>query len=289
MRTKSFVYVGLLMLLPIIFAGCGQRKVVLQQEIDLTGFVFTETTTTTMDNIELIYEQEDQVMTTNMTAVTRQIIEEEILSPNRSRVHIIKDIAETDVDLEQGTPESQKEKGVLHDKLLVAERIGLEWEYSLKEGEPTENQQAKLDELARNKEYENIIYPEEMVTVGQHWDIEPETISRMFGVEQVLHSTGEGTMQFQEITMYDGYECALLTLNMTVSAEIIDDELGRSQMNLEVEGKVYRSLELFRDIGTKLKGVINIRSEDEETGMAVTMQGPVLIESHVAVTDIEPS
>ncbi len=290
MRLKSFIHIAVLLMLAVSFASCGQRKVVLIQDVNLTGFTFIETNTTTMDNIELIYEHNDQIMTSTMTAVTTQKVEEQIISPGRIRVHIIEDIAQTAVNMDGDAPEAIEEKGVLHDKVLIAERIGAQWIYALEEDpDPSESQQSRLDDLASLKEQEDIIYPKEMISVGQLWEIDPEAISKMFGIEQILHSTGEGTLQFEEVTMYNGYECALLTLNMTVSAEIIDDELGRSQMNLEAEGKIYRSLELFRDIGTEIRGVINIHSEDEETGMTVTMQGPVLINSHVEITEIDPS
>lgn len=118
--------------------------------------------------------------------------------------------------------------------------------------------------------------------VGDSWTVGGEKLAEIVGASiQNIH--GQMRCQFERIADYNGESCALISVQIDMTAGLPDGLHGTT--SLSGEGHIYGSLARRIDVFTRLTGVLEIRVEETSEGQSIktTIQGPVVLEETVTV------
>jgi hypothetical protein len=203
----------------------------------------------------------------------QEFLEIEGRSVAKYRIKIIKDRTELGFE---GMPKSDPIRSELEGESIIGERIdGPKWKHSLVRGNPSENQKAELEKRP-GFESDDELYPSEKIKVGDTWNIEAVSLTRLFD-DSFSDLSGEIKRTFMKVEEIDTEECALIQSSGVVKGKM-KDETGAPSMLMEMDLKLtsWRSLKTGISVKEQFEGKIKLSGTQTVEGEKVrfSVSGP---------------
>ncbi len=273
-----------------LLSACAPDGVVLHD--DAVGEVGTVTRTEAVADMsggQVRYEIQGVTVEGEISTRVERIVESRVLDDSVIRHLVEKDRTDVSMDF-LGQRLEEQEAGKLEGIAVLGEKTNGQWSYRFEEGEPTVAQQAELHFLEKWTRAEDMLYPKHPVRVGEQWELEPEIVALWVGsgFTEILDSSGQGFMELVEITRRDGREVARLSFNLDGRVIARDDEAGEQDVEMVLEGEVFRALDTLEDIHSQAEGRVRIEGKISEQGMEIGMSvdAPLRTTSSVTRPDI---
>lgn len=181
-----------------------------------------------------------------------------------------------------GQKNGQDKPGPLDGMKMVARLEGGKWVKTLEGGgEPANEKQAR--EL-KNDDFDQTLYPEKAVAIGDSWEVPTPALKELLGTETEKFE-GSLKMKLLRIEPRDGDNCAVMEAELKAAADE-QQEGATVKMTFDLKGIVYRSLANLVDVDAKFAGTMKLDTLQGPPGGQVRMQaaGPMTLKERVTVT-----
>ncbi len=146
------------------------------------------------------------------------------------------------------------------------------WSAKLKEGEPTEEIQKKIDKLVKSQNTEEgaEMYGAAPRKIGDTWEVDIAKLSAF----DVADGDSEGTIKltFQSVEEFEGMRCAVLSADLEMVSEL---DQGM-KMKLKGTVTVLRSLDYFEDLKMKVEADVKLTGAIGNGAGSVKMTGKMV-------------
>jgi hypothetical protein len=194
---------------------------------------------------------------------TNNATDTEVLELNAKEVSKLKRFYSNDISsfsfTFNGKTEENTEPGSFHQKSILLEKTNGVWNSTLIDGKPTAEQSKLLKE--EKPELEDY-YPSKSLKIGESWDMGNE-IRKYLGSDFLISSSSVNAT-LKEIVEHQGEKCALIEVVGDIKGTQLDSNNNEIQIQMSLNGNIYRSLSSFVDIDSKFQGVLKYEGSQTE-------------------------
>ncbi|MBK1855811.1 hypothetical protein JO972_12645 [Verrucomicrobiaceae bacterium 5K15] len=168
-----------------------------------------------------------------------------------------------------------QETAPLHGQTVILTKTGDSWSGALQSGEATEKQLKAIENMATalNGDGDSRhIYGTSPRKVGDSWEVDTAKLTFLSRVEG--KTEGTFTVSFDDIEMYQGYQCALLTAKVDVTTP-----MGEGDMKVHLKGDftIRRSLEHLVDLDNQMTGSMTMSGSINQGPGTMKVEGPMTV------------
>jgi hypothetical protein len=272
----------------VLFAGCsGPRPSGLRGPAPKKGQEFRTESTFRIDDGKIVVRAGDTTIEGVFSLSTAEVEEGRILSVRereieKEEVTIVLD--DTDVAfLFDGERKTEKERGALVGKRILKRRVDGKTMSTLVGESATPEQEAALNSLDA-LDSDAYLYPDTSVPPGHRWRVDAVHLKRYFGLES-QEVAGDVSMTYAGTESRNGEPCAVIAVALKASWRETDENRQVRKVELDGNGRTYRSMKTGWDIESTLSGAMTITATEVEEGESVqtVMSGPVTLESRSTI------
>ncbi len=241
----------------------------------------------TMTDAKLGMNVAGQQVDGKMNMTENQDVIYEFLSADKVRLTYKVDAGVNETTM-MGQAQKEEKVKAAQGKVFIAEKKDGEWTAKLEKGEIKEDEKKEIE-----KEIKSIIqnlkddgdakmYGTKPRKIGDSWKVDA---SVMPGMEELKNIEGEVTVSFLEVKEFQSNKCAVLKVSFDVKGDMDDEDLKGATMGFSGDGRVIRSLSLFRDLKFEGEGKMKMDGKVEiQPGVLadMVMVGPMKMSIHAA-------
>ena len=179
----------------------------------------------------------------------------ENLSDTRVRVLITKSLFSHSSNI---SPEPILVENPLEGCPIEGNLVGDLWKFTLVEGEPTEEQQERLDAVERAAYSDYLMYPVKPMAIGDTYDIPGDVLSVGLDPEAIILDEPTGTLTLLDVVDYEGTRCAKIELVTDMHLQYIDEQ-GSRIFKVTETSIIYRTLDTFIELYEEEDSQMEIR------------------------------
>jgi hypothetical protein len=237
------------------------KGTVLRAETNVVMADGTVTYTADLQVTGKINMQQLEVTETEVMEVTKN-------EPSKLKIIYVTDTVHMKFRIPNQPENDITDNGVFHGRSLIMEKNSGIWKQTLTGAKPTP---AQARALQTERAFDDL-YPLHRVKRGETWKIEGPRLRRLVGMSDALSFEGAGTGTFEDVVTKNNEQCALIHMQISIKARVLDEQNNEAETELSAAGYVYRSIARLCDVETEMTGQLKYEGTVVEQGRAIRMK-----------------